>query len=91
MSSEAIHQTHSYTTHTHTLTGSSSNHVFLWKHGERNSRATYLPLLESAAAKLHAKHNQLLPDLVVVSEYEWAREGTGDTYRIHTFIQYGCM
>ena len=38
--------------------------MFLWKHGETSSRATYLPTLASSMA--HNTSRQLLPDLVLV-------------------------
>ena len=51
--------------------GSSSDHVFLWKHGETSSRATYLPALESTAHHSHTSR-QLLPDLVLVRVWDEA-------------------
>lgn len=44
--------------------------MFLWSHGERSSRATYLPILESTARARHTSR-QLLPDLVVVGAKAW--------------------
>ena len=46
--------------------------MFLWKHGETSSRATYLPTLASSMA--HSTSRQLLPDLVLVRR--WKRSNT---------------
>ncbi|GAX73065.1 hypothetical protein CEUSTIGMA_g518.t1 [Chlamydomonas eustigma] len=54
------------------LSGSSSDHVFLWKHGETSSRATYLPLLERDAHKPTPNSRQLLPDFILAQHWETA-------------------